>query len=73
MAIKIIKEGTKNPRVYRVECGVCGCVFEYESGDIFYENPYGYSMATELCYFYVQCPQCHNECEHTEQNEYEEN
>lgn len=75
MAIKIIKEGTIKPNVYRVECKECGCIFEYESGDIFYDEPYANALllAPDMCRFYVRCPQCHNECEHTEQNGYEEN
>lgn len=75
MAIKIIKEGTKKPKVYRVECAVCGCVFEYEKEDAYPKQPYGYALAVtpEFCYHYVKCPQCQYECEHTERNGYEEN
>ena len=75
MAIKIIKEGTKKPKFYRVECNKCGCVFEYEEGDIFYDEPFSnfHLLAPELCRFHIMCPQCNNECEHTEQNEYEGN
>lgn len=66
MAIKIIKEGTKKPKVYRVECWNCGCIFEYEKEDAYPNPPYGYALAVphEFCYHYVKCPQCNNECEH---------
>lgn len=68
MAIKVIKEGTKKPKVFRVECNECGCVFEYDKNDIFvYEAIPGCTIYdTELCKFAVRCPQCNNECVHNE-------
>lgn len=63
MAIKIIKEGTKERKAYRAECQECGCIFEYHKEDIRTYNTYdNYSISREVSY--VRCPQCHNECRH---------
>lgn len=66
MAIKIIKDGTKERKAYRAECQECGCIFEYHKEDIRirYTQEYGFSSTFTGEEYYVDCPQCHNECRH---------
>lgn len=53
MAKKIIKEPTI--RRYKATCPICGCEFEFDTTDFYFENK---GMGT---YRYVDCPKC--ECE----------
>lgn len=64
MAIKIIKEGTKERKAYRAECQECGCIFEYHKEDIRTDYKQEFNSYPLEKVHYVDCPQCHNECRH---------
>ena len=54
MAVSIIKKGKVKHSVYKAECDICGCVFEFEKQDAEVRN----SHDLENSYLKIDCPCC---------------
>ena len=61
--MRIIKEGKKPKTEWEITCSKCGCVFVYDSKDVWYDQRENSE--------WVHCPTCHNTFDVKDRENYE--